>query len=1233
MVDKPANDNTRHRYAEITRHTKLYQGAKKYGTFWPEEGSTEWWEEYLKKPGVKKFYKTNANTFEGLEYVAKHFGVLDHWNKFKDKKRPLWDLSWELTEVINEHGNENKYYHIRPIEGNQRYFTVIHTSSMSPHDIHNGTFEPGAMKVSHLARQLHNVPRKVLDNPPNLLDLNEKQRRESDGTGMHDTLITITGYYVTNKAVDAEELLRNCRVLSELFSRQKLESTTKDCMRQLEENLHLLDCRMYPPALYFRPDFRTLELMKQGKYTHKKPSDVENKYDPEVNTEEDEKRMFVQWPTVIDKPKYRTFLENILDNEARLDAMKLFEVPRVPDKSQIDCQPPESEPESWSESTMSPPFVPTLETQAYDALAGKTGTKSTNKASLRVTAKTANNYLMAPTILLIFYAASNNMTVEDAQEDKLFKRMLDYYLRYAVHGNTTTNSVELHGAYKHIYSCGSENNTYTQKAHIIGATLFLTELINSVITRELTGRQMTIEDRETLWDRTVKMLKATILIMGVKKDGQKNDHTIMLLGKSLLDVFFLHVHDILHSNSLHFTPQAIINYLSWQAAERIKDAASVHLKDYPNDNRLSNNRAPPPWVLMCCQMNFITEIARVISSVSLYPDLIEDPPFEDLQPIKKFYDSDGKQCVEEVESLKVGICNCLNANIAFKGVITRILTAERHPKSLIPPLILLKMCRLVEITREHEVSPFRSGLFYMGNTATPPVGETYRTVPVLGALTNGRPPADNLLQPISELTDVTLRNTIPIPTPEEPKKKKSCPLNLSILAQGNFKPFNPNQGEKIDEIEDNNAQVLKAWGEKFKLDVEKYKKKQPTPKPESSKKQKGGKKTQQKKDQEESPSTKTSNQTPETTPATTIRTGELESLEGLVASDGTPVTAARSIPPTERRMLELAAEVYLAGEAAQSNGTSDQPRQPKTRGGLAATARATSRVASTTPKNKVSEVVAQKALKKLNKGDVAQKVAVELAPSTQTSSDELTAVVETWKHVRTATHHLKQAITPSPSATNSNLRPQQRKQLENAATYMGHAERRCEALARDLGYTRNTPPGIHRGKGDVALSELLSTLQKPLATRAAIEIIGDNANLEAIEAEVTDVATSFGWSNKVERIKSEDLQQCAILFKLPSTKDLADTMSKIIDDLQKYADKPQNKSKSKKGKSKKVKETEAAAEYTRLLSRNLIECERKGWKINTVVDPAARYIILVWKSYYDHMNEQGTVTPSKRNTR
>ena len=75
MVDKPANDNTRHRYAEITRHTKLYQGAKKYGTFWPEEGSTEWWEEYLKKPGVKKFYKTNANTFEGLEYVAKHFGV------------------------------------------------------------------------------------------------------------------------------------------------------------------------------------------------------------------------------------------------------------------------------------------------------------------------------------------------------------------------------------------------------------------------------------------------------------------------------------------------------------------------------------------------------------------------------------------------------------------------------------------------------------------------------------------------------------------------------------------------------------------------------------------------------------------------------------------------------------------------------------------------------------------------------------------------------------------------------------------------------------------------------------------------------------------------------------------------------------------------------------------------------------------------------------------------------
>lgn len=503
-----------------------------YGGLWPEDCGDNWFEDYMKKPGVAKFYQTNANSEDGLKLVAKHYGVTQSWNQCDKRDKKLWQLTTELAKLVRLEGNENKNYFLQPIEGNQRNMSLVHYSVLSPHDTINGTLNPGALKMKGLAKALKNVPTRVKERPPDLEALNEEQRKNGTGNGMHDTAISITVDYVSDLSTNAEALCGYARIISDNISKQKHESASKDIMVLLKENVitPFLDEEMNTKGrgLIDRPDYLGLDQFKQGKTIYKKAEDVRKQWDPENEGDVNEREKFTQWPTVLDKPEYEQYIQNILDTDARMAALDLFKVGSVPDEYQMN-NPPAA---SAADRHRSPPFVPTLDTQAFDALGGAKGKKTKQLHCLSVNAKTANNYFLCPPTLLILYAAMHNVTVEEAQMDNKFQEMLKYYLRYCVHGNLAPNSVDLHGAWKHIHNCGAESNTYTENGRIIGATLFITEMINSVITRELQLCKDDITKRGEMWNSSVKMLKDAILIMGDMKEGQKNEHTINVLGKS-----------------------------------------------------------------------------------------------------------------------------------------------------------------------------------------------------------------------------------------------------------------------------------------------------------------------------------------------------------------------------------------------------------------------------------------------------------------------------------------------------------------------------------------------------------------------------------------------------------------------------------------------------------------------------------------------------------------------------
>lgn len=656
--------------------------------------------------------------------------------------------------------------------------------------------------------------------------------------------------------------------------------------------------------------------------------------------------------------------------------------------------------------------------------------------------------------------------------------------------------------------------------------------------------------------------------------------------------------------SSHLTPvrlitQAIINYLSWQAAERVKEAATVYMKDIEGRKLNTNNKAPVPWLVMCNQMFNVTEIARVILCMSLYPDLNDKPAFVDLKTIQNFYESNGRQCKEEVENIRNAICNCLNANANLKGVIAQILRPERHPQSLLLPFVLLQMCHFVEYSKESKRAPFTSDGYYFGSRATPKIGQTPRTVPVLGALENNNPPEDNKLRPIELLTDVALTDMIP--KPDDPNLKLSCPRNISTLAQANFELITQNPGKTVKAIADHNKTILDVWEGEFKLDVEKYKY-PPTPDSNDDQKKKGRSKKTAKVDRKKPPEQQAVEETPTKTTTTTITGGEVESLNGLVSIEGTPVIATTTV-------TEVVAQVATKKKAATTN------RNPST---------TTSRVDS---------AVARKALKKMteqkNSTELALRyTAVELSPTSQIPQKRVDALTKMWRHLNTVHEEIKKARTPTLPAnvTDAHVAANHRN-MANADAHLHQARVICEELTRQSGYRRRNSPAVYRQVGDdphEGLSEFMSTLTKPKLSREGLVVSGTgiqldalpNIQLEQIPSDTVTVAAGFGWTGTLtaeRRINPADLEKCAIIFVLPNMRKLA----AVIEDLR-HDPKSFIKTKKKKKNWSKVGPALAADAYVEELGRQLTSWKNKGWQTNT--KPNAHHLILVWKSYCDYVD-------------
>ena len=487
-------------------------------------------------------YKADLDTAEGMKLAANHYGIKD-WEF--DQNEPIWKNNENLKREVVLNGNKNKYISLTPWEGCQRLGSCEHFIYASPIDPHEGTLQPGKLTLEHLQQYFPSTPQKKNIKDTDVITRGEKLRTQKSVENMHSRTIEIKIDYVINRKVNADDVCERLRTMSAGKANEKLKSASKEIMEVIADKAvkEIFD-NICLQNLYDLPKFNDEKRFKQGKLKYFDKNKVTAKW-AELNEGKDmtqderlhwERELYVQWAPIIDHEDYQKYLKNINDVHHLNRARDLLKAQILHSVHQVEFDPDDME----RNAAIKPPFVPTFETQSRDAVLESGGVSKKNCEWLN--AKTANNLLIAPRVLLALYAGYKNINVDDAQKKEGFMNLLNYYMKYCVHGNVQANSVDLHGAYNVIYNCSNDVKTYTNEGQIVGAALFITEMIASCITQELEMVTDTIEAREETWKNALRMIRSAILIMSTKKVDTNDGDIIGTLGKYPPISFLPHVY-------------------------------------------------------------------------------------------------------------------------------------------------------------------------------------------------------------------------------------------------------------------------------------------------------------------------------------------------------------------------------------------------------------------------------------------------------------------------------------------------------------------------------------------------------------------------------------------------------------------------------------------------------------------------------------------------------------------
>jgi len=455
-----------------------------------------------------------------MKFIAK-FNHIVNWEGYNNDKIPLHKKHEELAKLVHKKGTNGGIY-LGPKEGFHRQMARVLFSLAAKLDQHYGRLIAGSLKMRHFAE----AGILSIESPPedtNLVEIIENIIMKQEPNKMHNKNIFTKADYVSNSMANAADISRHNITISKTISESKLNSSILGAGHRLKRIVVEFMERFQYNNLLYRADFSKMIVPDKSVMEA-------NKVTKEYNKKGCDEMKAFPYSEIVDSPAYQYYMLMPLDLQATEMAVDALAAPILTGKYQINGgKKVKKDP---IPTKLTPPFATT-----YDALAVDVGKEFNKKA--RMNPDIANGFYLAPKIIVVLYAANFWMTVTKASQEPKCLSMILYYVKFHCNARCKANNLVLHGAYTVIHNCGQEKHMTQSIAQILGATNFIIEIINAVISRALDDKTTTMEQRGKRIRNATTLLGSAFTTMTVKEQKYTDGNMIALLGKPSLscDIF------------------------------------------------------------------------------------------------------------------------------------------------------------------------------------------------------------------------------------------------------------------------------------------------------------------------------------------------------------------------------------------------------------------------------------------------------------------------------------------------------------------------------------------------------------------------------------------------------------------------------------------------------------------------------------------------------------------------
>ena len=526
----PGNDVEQLKFCSIMQFD-----VKGWGTIRPVEQDANWGDNALCSKekggdGYGDYLLINSFTDEGLDKIADYNNYRGEWDS--EKRQFTEGIHMMQKRFVNfklyaKH-RDRRCYHLCPIEGGHRRIGNIQASFCGKFDFNRGSLKDTAsMKVHHFTDAglgLKDAARKPQKMNEQILAAYLKEVDSAErGDGFFSESDTVKVIYMTSWDTPVPKLLSACSVVSDMHSRTKRQSATKDPFVEIGHYASKYMLSMPDKNFKHDPDLANISYEGQNKFPAKKDK-KDLPEDLHWNGDRNKLRIKLPLTDILYSEAFEAYCKDpfcISKTERLMDEFESFGVkPTIAGRWETD-----------ESVKLRPPYRVSWKSMAVHPALGR---------HQRATSEMVNKWVLVPKFMHIFTAHKTHTSLFETSRNKELERQVLYITRHHVHNHFASN-LGAHPCIKIVYKFQVQPQCLPTSSYtIMHASLYLAKVVNAYLTDEtLHDPSKSIESKKAYLRENAKDVATLFSTLNQNEYYPGLDEMIAGLGNVLFRFFYI----------------------------------------------------------------------------------------------------------------------------------------------------------------------------------------------------------------------------------------------------------------------------------------------------------------------------------------------------------------------------------------------------------------------------------------------------------------------------------------------------------------------------------------------------------------------------------------------------------------------------------------------------------------------------------------------------------------------